>query len=58
MELIRAVKEGQVGEVIAVWSSDAGSKGDIPLWVEKAGHEILAVNEKKGYSEFVVRKLR
>ncbi|MFQ5909836.1 MAG: sulfurtransferase TusA family protein [Thermoplasmata archaeon] len=58
MELIRAVKEGQVGEVVAVWSSDAGSERDIPLWIEKAGHELLAVNEKEGYSEFVVKKLK
>jgi TusA-related sulfurtransferase len=58
MELIRAVKEGQVGEVIAVWSKDTGSSRDIPLWVEKAGHELLAVNEKEDCNEFVVKKLR
>ncbi|MFQ6106610.1 MAG: sulfurtransferase TusA family protein [Thermoplasmata archaeon] len=58
MELIRAVKEGQVGEVIAIWSSDSGSRRDIPLWVEKAGHELLAINEKGDYNEFVVKKLR
>jgi TusA-related sulfurtransferase len=58
MELIRAVKEGQVGEVIAVWSSDTGSSRDIPLWVEKAGHELLGVNEKEDYKEFVIKKMR
>ncbi|MCJ2511972.1 MAG: sulfurtransferase TusA family protein [Candidatus Thermoplasmatota archaeon] len=58
MELIRAVKEGEVGEVIAVWSKDAGSQRDIPLWIEKAGHELLAVNEKEEYNEFVIKKLR
>lgn len=58
MELIRAVKEGQVGEIIAVWSSDTGSSRDIPLWVEKAGHELLAVNEKGDYNEFVIKKKR
>ena len=30
MELIRAIREGQVGDVIAVLSSDKGSKTDIP----------------------------
>jgi len=58
MELIRAVKEGEVGEVIAVWSKDAGSQRDIPLWIEKAGHELLAVNENEEYNEFVIKKLR
>ena len=40
MELIRAIREGQVGDVIAVYSSDKGSKTDIPKWVEKAGHRL------------------
>ena len=43
MELIRAIREGQVGDVIAVWSADSGSKIDIPKWVEKAGHRLVGV---------------
>nr|PZN40509.1 MAG: hypothetical protein DIU70_07905 [Bacillota bacterium] len=58
MELIRAVKEAKVGETIAVLSTDSGSKRDIPLWVQKAGHELVGVIEHKGYDEIVVRKLR
>ena len=38
MELIRAIREGQVGDVLAVISTDKGSKTDIPAWVDKAGH--------------------
>jgi len=56
MELIKAIKKAQVGQVIAVYSSDSGSKTDIPLWVEKAGHELIAVNDKGDYTEFLVRK--
>ena len=58
MELIRAVKEGNVGEVIAVWSSDSGSERDIPLWVNKAGHEMVEINKKEDYKEFVIKKLK
>ncbi|MCG0237840.1 MAG: sulfurtransferase TusA family protein [Firmicutes bacterium] len=58
MELIRAVKEAKVGETIAVLSTDSGSKRDIPLWVQKAGHELVGVIEHEGYDEIVVRKLR
>src|SRR3972149_5210806 len=43
MELIRAIREGQVGDVIAVRSSDRGSKVDIPKWIEKAGHRLISV---------------
>jgi len=58
MELIRAIREGQVGDVIAVYSSDAGSKMDIPKWVEKAGHRLVALEARDGYDEIVVEKQR
>lgn len=58
MELIRAIREGQVGDMIAVYSSDAGSKMDIPKWVEKAGHRLVGIETRDGYDEIVVEKLR
>lgn len=58
MELIRAIREGQVGDLIAVYSSDAGSKMDIPKWVEKASHRLVGVETRDGYDEIVVEKLR
>jgi TusA-related sulfurtransferase len=58
MELIRAIREGQVGDVIAVWSSDAGSRTDIPAWVEKAGHRLIGVETRDGYDEIIVEKGR
>lgn len=56
MELVRAIREGQVGETIAVLSNDNGSKRDIPLWVEKAGHEMVGVFDMEDHARFVVRK--
>ena len=58
MELIRAIREGQVGDTIAVYSSDKGSKTDIPKWIEKAGHRLVAVEAHDGYDEIVVEKAR
>ena len=58
MELIRAFREGQVGDVIAVWSADHGSRLDIPRWVETAGHRLIGVFDREGYDEIVVEKLR
>ncbi len=58
MELIRAIKEGEVGDIIAVYSSDKGSKIDIPKWVEKAGHRLVALEAREGYDEIVVEKTR
>ena len=58
MELIRAIRESQVGDVIAVYSSDKGSKTDIPKWIEKAGHRLVALETRDGYDEIVVEKAR
>jgi TusA-related sulfurtransferase len=58
MTLIGAIREGQVGDVIEVLSSDEGSKSDIPAWVKKAQHEMLEVVEEDGYARFVIRKAR
>ena len=58
MELVRAIREGAVGDVIAVYSSDKGSKTDIPKWVEKAGHRLVALEARDGYDEIIVEKQR
>jgi tRNA 2-thiouridine synthesizing protein A len=58
MELIRGMKESEVGDVIAVLSTDKGSKTDIPKWVGKAGHTLIGVFTRDGYDEIVVEKVR
>ncbi len=58
MALIGAIKEGKVGDIIEVWSSDRGSQRDIPFWVNKAGHELAATLDEKDYTRFVIRKKR
>ncbi len=58
MELIRGMREAEVGDVIAVLSSDKGSKADIPKWVEKAGHNLIGVFTREGYDEIIVEKVR
>lgn len=58
MELIRALKAVEKGQVVAVLSSDQGSKVDIPEWVQKAGHKLLATEEAGNATRFVVQKAR
>jgi TusA-related sulfurtransferase len=58
MELIRAIRESQIGDRIAVRSTDRGSRTDIPKWVEKAGHGLIGVTEQDGFDEIVVEKRR
>lgn len=59
MELVRALKSSSVGQTVAVLSGDPGSAADIPAWVRKAQHELLAVEEtSESVRRFVVRKAR
>jgi len=58
MSLIGAIRQGQVAQVFEVLSSDEGSKSDIPAWVAKARHELVAVVPEDGYARFIVRKAR
>ncbi len=56
MELIRGIRESPVGTVLSVYSTDSGSRTDIPRWVEKAGHNLVGVTTRDGYDEIIVEK--
>jgi TusA-related sulfurtransferase len=56
MELIRGIRESTPGTVLAVYSSDSGSRTDIPKWVEKAGHRLVEIARRDGYDEIIVEK--
>ncbi len=58
MELIRLVKTANLGDVVAVISSDEGSKKDIPLWMTKAHQEFLGAEDAGGATRFICRKIR
>jgi tRNA 2-thiouridine synthesizing protein A len=58
MALIGAIRQGKVGDVVEILSSDEGSKSDIPAWVQKASHELIEVVPEDGYARFVVCKAR
>jgi tRNA 2-thiouridine synthesizing protein A len=49
MELIRGIRESNIGDVLEVYSTDSGSRIDIPKWIEKAGHGLIAVETRDGY---------
>ena len=56
MELIRAIREEPAGTELIVYSTDSGSRIDIPKWVEKAGHQLVGITQRDGYDEIVVEK--
>ncbi|KUJ92656.1 MULTISPECIES: sulfurtransferase TusA family protein [Archaeoglobus] len=58
MEMIKTLKQVEVGEVVEVLSSDESSAKDIPEWVKKAGHELVEVKKEDDYWRIVVKKLK
>ncbi len=57
MEAKKAIGKVKVGEVLEILSNDPGTKGDMPLWANKVGHEFLGSLSADGYDRiFVVRR--
>ncbi len=57
MELIKAIRQAEVGEFLALLSSDEGTRSDVPAWVEKAKHELVEIIDENGYDRYIVKKL-
>ena len=58
MELIAGMKLADVGDELEVLSSDEGSSADIPEWIRKVGHEMVATSQESGVWHVVVRKTK
>ena len=58
MEMIKAYKQGKIGDVISVYSSDSGTKKDAPEWIKKSGNELIGVFDRNGYFEIMMRKTK
>jgi tRNA 2-thiouridine synthesizing protein A len=56
MELVRVIKEEPVGTEFELLSSDEGSRKDVPLWLDKAGHQLIEMRADSGFDRYVVRK--
>ncbi len=56
MELVRVIKEEPVGTEFELLSSDEGSRKDIPIWLNKAGHQLVELRPDSGFDRFIVRK--
>jgi len=57
MELIKAIRQAEVGEFLALLSSDEGTRTDVPAWIQKAKHELIEIINENGYDRYIVKKL-
>lgn len=54
MALVGKVKKAEPGTTFELLTSDEGSKDDVPAWLDKAGHELLGIEERDdGWAIFV-----
>jgi len=58
LEAKRAIADVQVGGVMEVLSSDAGTNRDLPLWAKKMGYEYLGTIEEPGYWRIFIKKTK
>ena len=58
LEAKKGIGAVAVGEVLEIWSGDAGTKRDIPRWTEKVGHEYLGCIEADGYDRIFIKRLK
>lgn len=56
LEAKKGIGKVKVGEVLEIYSSDSGTRKDIPAWAQKVGHEYLGVQEAAGYDKHFVRR--
>ena len=57
LEAKKAIGAVPVGQVLEIWSSDEGTRNDIPIWAKKVGHQPLGCLEGEGYDRiFVLRQ--
>jgi len=56
LEAKKGIGKVKVGEVLEIYSNDAGTRTDIPAWSKKVGHEYLGMQEVDGYDKHFVRR--
>jgi len=56
LEAKKGIGKVKVGEVLEIFSSDSGTRNDIPAWANKVGHEYLGLIEVDGYDKLYVRR--
>lgn len=58
MELIRNIKQAEVGDTLELLSTDDGTANDVPEWVKKIGHELVSSEKVEEVWHIKVRKAK
>ena len=58
MELIRHMRQADVGDTLELLSTDQGTAADVPEWINKAGHEMVSSEKIDEIWHITVRKAK
>jgi TusA-related sulfurtransferase len=56
VETSKAIKQIEVGQVLKVIATDAGSEADIPAWASQTGHKLI--DSSRAGNQFIFHILR
>lgn len=56
LRLKKELKTVEAGKIIEVWSTDPGSKKDMPDFAKKQGEEFLGYGDMSGYTRYLIKK--
>jgi tRNA 2-thiouridine synthesizing protein A len=56
LEAKKSIGGVKVGEVLEIWSGDANTKGDMPRWCKKVGHEYMGELAADGYDRLFIKR--
>jgi tRNA 2-thiouridine synthesizing protein A len=54
----KSIDTMQIGQVLKMIATDAGSVPDVNAWTKKTGHELLSHEESAGTFTFYIRKTK
>ena len=56
LRLKKELKTTETGKIVEVWSTDPGSKKDMPDFAKKQGDEFLGYVDEAGYTRYLIKK--
>jgi tRNA 2-thiouridine synthesizing protein A len=57
-DLARAYRRSKIGDVVELWATDPGVKGDVRAWANKTKNEVVSIDEQDDKIVSVLRILR
>lgn len=58
MEVAKAIKTINVGDVLEVLATDPAARPDIEAWARRTGNQVIEATQENGYYRILVKRLK